>query len=127
MTLLINGGAFLYIPLLEFLTADVLIHEMTHADTTSGSIRTARIPHPFPYGLMRGWLCRTTTASRYSNENLAEAGTDNGQNILSLSEYGSGETFFSGSTEDRRADTTLRDMRYQNGWKRMDEAACFPY
>ncbi|WP_455618472.1 hypothetical protein [Eisenbergiella sp.] len=102
MTLLINGVQSYTSLSSEFLTADVLAHEMTHAETHrriyQNSADTASIPVWFDEGL----AVQNDYREPYSNETWLKL-TDDGQNIPPLSEYGSGETFFSGSTEDRRA------------------------
>lgn len=102
MTLLISGVHSYTSLSSDFLTADVLAHEMTHAETHhriyQNSTGTTSIPPWFDEGL----AVQNDYRESYSNETWLKL-TDKGQNIPSLAEYGSGETFFSGSTDDRRA------------------------
>lgn len=102
MTLLINGVHSYTSLSSEFLNTDVLAHEMTHAETHQriyqNSSDTASIPIWFDEGL----AVQNDYREPYSRETWLKL-TDNGRNIPPLSEYGSGETFFSGNTQDRRA------------------------
>ena len=102
MTLLINGVHSYTSLSSEFLTADVLAHEMTHAETHQRIYQNSTDTSSIPIWFDEGLAVQNDYREPYSNETWLKL-TDNGQNIPSLSEYGSGETFFSGSTEDRRA------------------------
>ena len=102
MTLLINGVHSYTSLSSEFLTADVLAHEMTHAETHQRIYQNSTDTSSIPIWFDEGLAVQNDYREPYSNEAWLKL-TDNGQNIPSLSEYGSGETFFSGSTEDRRA------------------------
>ena len=82
--------------------ADVLAHQMTHAETHQRIYQNSTGPSSIPIWFDEGLAAQNDYREPYSNETWLKL-TDNGQNIPSLSEYGSGETFFSGSTEDRRA------------------------
>lgn len=102
MTLLINGVHSYTSLSSEFLTADVLAHEMTHAETHQRIYQNSTDTSSVPIWFDEGLAVQNDYREPYSNETWLKL-TDNGQNIPSISEYGSGETFFSGSTEDRRA------------------------
>ena len=87
----------------EFLNVDVLAHEMTHAEThwrlyAGGRSSEARVPVWFDEGL---------AVQNDYREPYTEAAwlalTDGGRNVPQLSEYGGAETFFSGTTDDRRS------------------------
>ena len=64
MTLLINGVHSYTSLSSEFLTADVLAHEMTHAETHQRIYQNSTDTSSIPIWFDEGWLCRTTTASR---------------------------------------------------------------
>lgn len=75
---------------------------MTHAETHQRIYQNSTDTSSIPIWFDEGLAVQNDYREPYSNESWLKL-TDNGQNIPSLSEYSSGEIFFSGSTEDRRA------------------------
>ena len=83
----------------EYLTVDVLAHELTHAELyerLSGKA-VRRIPTWFNEGI----ALQNDYREQYSPEAWAEQ-TDNGKNIVAPEEMDTGAEFYAGTAEDRR-------------------------
>ncbi len=103
MTVVLGGARSYTAVSSEFLNVDVLAHEMTHAEThrriyADGRSASGRIPIWFDEGL----AVQNDYREPYTEEAWL-ALTDGGRDVPQLSEYGDAETFFSGTTADRRA------------------------
>lgn len=86
----------------EFLSVDILAHEMTHAEThkriyRGGISSSIQIPIWFDEGL----AIQNDYREPYSYKTWLEI-TENGKKVPLISEYNTSEKFFSGTTDDKR-------------------------